>query len=383
MIVKIITEEVYREGLRKLMLEEETKGHLLTEADRIKNMNASPENFVNYLQKHNLWITKENYTEFSQMYIFKSFSSYIKKVRKTMGIKVYLPDDDKIIRDAKKIVTELISICKKENTNKKENPILIQTGKTNPISSVIENLKFESIKIVRNEPKKELVIVKKSQEKIEVVFTRKTMETRKNLDVLVEREKKNVFGPDEQLERKCEKFRNVMEQGTINLNVVVEAPKEEKKKEPYKFVYNETKQMNIEVKTVKKIVDEEEIPEPKIIKEDGVYKVIKENPDSEIMKELLEDDPVIKIPEDLSCEEKKFTKEEIIEEATCHGEIMGKFSDAVDESMVGGDRSLKEKIVKDRKIHLEKKTFEERRNNLEEFFKTNVELMLENRRIMS
>jgi hypothetical protein len=53
-IVKIITEENYRENLRKLLAEEEKKGHLLTEADRVKNMNASPEDFANYLLTHNL-----------------------------------------------------------------------------------------------------------------------------------------------------------------------------------------------------------------------------------------------------------------------------------------------------------------------------------------
>jgi hypothetical protein len=35
------------------MLKEEMRGHLLTEADRIKNMNASPEDFADYLLKHN------------------------------------------------------------------------------------------------------------------------------------------------------------------------------------------------------------------------------------------------------------------------------------------------------------------------------------------
>jgi heme oxygenase len=57
-------EEKYREELKRLMLKEEMREHLLTEADRIKNMNASPEDFADYLLKHNLWVTKENYAEF-------------------------------------------------------------------------------------------------------------------------------------------------------------------------------------------------------------------------------------------------------------------------------------------------------------------------------
>jgi hypothetical protein len=52
----------------------------------------------------------------------------------------------------------------------------------------------------------------------------------------------------------------------------------------------------------------------------------------------------------------------------------------VDESMVGGDMSLKSKIIKDRKKHIEKKIFEEKRDTLEEFFKTNIEIMLENKK---
>jgi hypothetical protein len=40
------------------------------------------------------------------------------------------------------------------------------------------------------------------------------------------------------------------------------------------------------VKSVKKIVDNEEIPEPKIVKDEGEYNVIKETPESEIQLEL-------------------------------------------------------------------------------------------------
>jgi hypothetical protein len=38
---------------------------------------------------------------------------------------------------------------------------------------------------------------------------------------------------------------------------------------------------------------------------------------------------------------KKITKEEMIEKIACHGDAMDKLSDSVDESMVGGDMSLK------------------------------------------
>jgi hypothetical protein len=36
---------------------------------------------------------------------------------------------------------------------------------------------------------------------------------------------------------------------------------------------------------------------------------------------LDEDDPIVPIPKDLSCPEKKISKEDVIEELCCHGEL--------------------------------------------------------------
>jgi hypothetical protein len=63
---------------------------------------------------------------------------------------------------------------------------------------------------------------------------------------------------------------------------------------------------------------------------------------------LQKDDPVIEIPEDLSCPEIKVTKAEIIEKLTCH-------EDVVDDEMVDKDMSLKNKILKDRKNTMKEK----------------------------
>jgi hypothetical protein len=52
----------------------------------------------------------------------------------------------------------------------------------------------------------------------------------------------------------------------------------------------------------------------------------------------------------------------MIEKISCHRDAMGILPDSIDEAMVGGDMSLKEKIVKDRKTHIERKSFEEKRN---------------------
>jgi hypothetical protein len=50
--------------------------------------------------------------------------------------------------------------------------------------------------------------------------------------------------------------------------------------------------------------------------------------------------------------------------------------------LIGSDMELKKKIIRDREKHVEKKSFEERRSNLEEFFKTSVEIMLENKKMI-
>jgi hypothetical protein len=99
--------------------------------------------------------------------------------------------------------------------------------------------------------------------------------------------------------------------------------------------------------------------------------------------ELKKDDPIIAIPKDFSCPEKKISKEVRIEEMCCHGEAMGKLDDALDKNMMGRDISLTAKIIKDRERHIERIQFEERKSKIEEFSKTNVDLILKNKRIMS
>jgi hypothetical protein len=102
------------------------------------------------------------------------------------------------------------------------------------------------------------------------------------------------------------------------------------------------------VKVVQKIDEKAKVPDPKIVKENDNYVVIKEEHDSELMKILLEDDPIIEIPKDLSFSERKITKEERMEELTCHGDAMDELKDSVEDTMVGRDMSLKNKILRDR-----------------------------------
>jgi hypothetical protein len=185
------------------------------------------------------------------------------------------------------------------------------------------------------------------------------------------------------LTEKCEELRNVIQQVDNSVNVVIDDPKETKKKEPLQFVFKELKQKNIEVKIAQKIDSNEIISDPKIEKVDVKYVIIKEkNSVSKLIEELQKDDTIIKISEDLSCSARKVTKEERIEELTCYGDAMGKLEDAIGDKMVGGDMSLKNKILRDREKYKEKKTFKERKEKLETHLKTNVEVMLENRKIM-
>jgi hypothetical protein len=133
----------------------------------------------------------------------------------------------------------------------------------------------------------------------------------------------------------------------------------------------------------KKVDDFEEVPNPEIVKENGEYKIIEKTPLTDVQIELQKDDPIIPLPKDLSCPEKKVTKEEKIEELCCHGEAMGNFIDAFEGKLVEGDLSLKAKVLREREKYNEKIPFKEKRDKIEKHFKTNVELILENGRIMS
>jgi hypothetical protein len=142
---------------------------------------------------------------------------------------------------------------------------------------------------------------------------------------------------------------------------------ESKKKEPLIFTFGTSNKKSIEVVVKKKVDDLEIIPDPEIIKENGEYKVLEKIPLTEVQIELQKDDPVIPIPADLSSPEKKVSKEDVIEDLCCHAEAMGILVDAFGEKMVGGDLSLKAKVLRDREKYNEKIPFKEKmrgsRNN--------------------
>jgi hypothetical protein len=73
----------------------------------------------------------------------------------------------------------------------------------------------------------------------------------------------------------------------------------------------------------------------------------------------MKDDPVIEIPKDLNFRGPRYkkTEEEIKEELTCHDDTMDELKEAYDDKMIGGDMSLKSKILRERNDYNERKTF--------------------------
>jgi hypothetical protein len=185
------------------------------------------------------------------------------------------------------------------------------------------------------------------------------------------------------LEKKIIEMENILTTAVVNVNVLEVGETEVKKKVPLAFNFGMSDRRNIEVKPVKKVDDFEEVPDPKIIEEDGEYKIIRETPLTEIQLELRKDDPVIPIPKDLNCPEKKTSKKDTIEEPCCHGDAMGNLTDAFEGKMVGGDLALKAKVLRDREKYIERIPFKEKKEKIEKHFKTNVDLILENGKIMS
>jgi hypothetical protein len=58
-IVRLTLNTDFRKNIRKLMEDEEKRGHLKAEDEMNSQMNPTPEMFVHYMMAHNLWIAKE------------------------------------------------------------------------------------------------------------------------------------------------------------------------------------------------------------------------------------------------------------------------------------------------------------------------------------
>jgi hypothetical protein len=66
-----------------------------------------------------------------------------------MGIKVYLPKDEREMKNIKKSEAKPMIVCQDKVVVKKENPVLIQVVKSNPITIIKENPKTNQLKLSR------------------------------------------------------------------------------------------------------------------------------------------------------------------------------------------------------------------------------------------
>jgi hypothetical protein len=95
-----------------------------------------------------------------------------------------------------------------------------------------------------------------------------------------------------------------------------------------------------------------------------------------------EDDPVIVKPAEYVSVEKKTRKEDKLEEQCCHGEAISDLQINDKSEMLEGDKSLKNYLKIDEENSEKtscKVTFQENKEKIEEFYKTNIETLLENR----
>jgi hypothetical protein len=101
------------------------------------------------------------------------------------------------------------------------------------------------------------------------------------------------------------------------------------------FKKEEKRNISVKVQIMEKSPDE---PLPIITKENGEYSL---NSLNEICKKLFlkkDDDPKIKSCKEFGVVQKKITKEERMEEETCHGDVMGQIDNAIDGDMLSGDK---------------------------------------------
>jgi hypothetical protein len=75
---------------------------------------------------------------------------------------------------------------------------------------------------------------------------------------------------------------------------------------------------------------------------------------------------------------RKKTGEEFMEGKYCHGDAIGTNLETTEENMLGDSHSLKAKIEKER--FYERKPFKKKKENLENFYKSNIADMLEDRK---
>jgi predicted CopG family antitoxin len=167
-ILEFFTSNERRSSIMNRMAAIEKAGRKLSEIDRRVNMNATPEEFANYLKKPNISITEDIFRELKSMNRFQSFSKYIKEHHDKMGLKVFLPGDKKVVvSDVRIIKAKPIEVIRKKVINKVVMPEPVKE------QIKIEVRKAEPVKVIKCNCNKELIIVKTNQEIMEIPATKK------------------------------------------------------------------------------------------------------------------------------------------------------------------------------------------------------------------
>jgi hypothetical protein len=157
---------------------------------------------------------------------------------------------------------------------------------------------------------------------------------------------------------------------------------ERTKTEPINFVFKKAEEKKVQVR----IAELRKLPEislPVLTKENGKYNIESSN---DMCKKLFlkkdDDDPMIReIDNYETIPERSPTEEEIMEEDVCHGNGMWQVKDTIDDEMLPGEGALKSKMQKERKEDKAKQdNFNKNREPIEEFFKNNIQEMLENKK---
>jgi hypothetical protein len=199
------------------------------------------------------------------------------------------------------------------------------------------------------------------------------------IDKRLEEEKK-LNEETSRLEKSKDEKPEIIVQKKVNENVIMDR----KKPPPVEFKFVSKPKNNKEDIQVKiNFKKDEIIPSPKLVKDEQGYRLESQNTVYQnIYLSRDEDDPVIVKPTEYVSVDKKIRKEDKLEEQCCHGETMDDSQINDKSEMLEGDKSLKNYLEIDEENSERtscKVTFQENREKVEEFYKTNIETLLENR----
>jgi hypothetical protein len=353
--------------------------------------NYTVKDIIGYMENYKLSVTKNNYEQIKKGLDekFIALEKYIRRFRSQFKVQFFLAGELKTIKEKENVRIEQNDRCKKisielntksENISKKAVIRVEKPVKSIQVIKKSDNSKFEFIslekKIELGKVDVEPVIRNNVEEVISINAAGMTNETNCVIAELAELKKTEYDLKDavsnDSLESKI--GRGIGES---------QYPKEKKAIKLGDYCKMTVSERNLEVEV--KLDNEKIISPPILTKTEQGYKLESQ---SEIYRNIYlkkdEDDPVMMIPKEFAYVKKEATEEEKLEEKCCHGDAMGNLSsESNDSKMLGGDRSLKNFLV-EAKEEVEQATrkreaFQENKEKIETFYKTNIENLLENR----